>query len=71
MPNNLAVGGLWDVVKSYYMTYEEIATHGDKKREYHATGLTFEKAKAMVDKLGFGYSMEPSTKRADTCLKKS
>ena len=52
---------MWDVWKVYYMTYAEIATFGDKPRELVASRLTFENAQAMVKRLGFGYSMHPST----------
>lgn len=53
---------MWDVWKIHYMTYAEIQEFGDKKRERVAHGLTFEKAKLLVEKLGFGYSMHPESK---------
>jgi hypothetical protein len=49
----------WSVWKVYYMTYAEIAEQGDKPRELIARGLSFEKARAMVERLGFGHSMHP------------
>jgi hypothetical protein len=51
---------MWDVWKVYYMTYAEIAKYGDKPRELIAQRITFEKARELVDRLGFDYSMHPS-----------
>lgn len=52
--------GMWDIWKVYYMTYAEMAEFGDKPRELVASRLTFDRARAMVEALGFGYSMHPS-----------
>ena len=49
----------WAVWKVYYMTYAEIAAQGDKPRELIARGLSFEKARLMVERLGFGHSIHP------------
>ena len=51
---------MWDVFRVHYMTYAEIAEHGDRPRELVARRLTFEKARELVDVLGFGFSMHPS-----------
>ncbi len=51
---------LWDVWKVYYMTYAEIAEQGEKPRELVARRLSFEAARALVERLGFGHSMHPS-----------
>lgn len=51
----------WDVYKVYYMTYEEIESQGDTLRKRVASNLSFEQAKKMVDFLGFGHSMHPSS----------
>lgn len=51
---------MWDVWKVRYMTYAEIAEQGEKPRELVARRLTFEKARALVESLGFGFSMHPS-----------
>lgn len=55
----------WDIWHVYYMTHAEILTLGDKKRECVARNLKFDEARKMIEKLGFGYSMHPSSHAKD------
>lgn len=56
----------WDIWRVEYRTYEEIALYGDYQRERVARGLSFEKAKELVEQLSIGvashvgYSMHPT-----------
>lgn len=55
---------MWNVIKTYYMTYAEVAATGLPAEqccppELAAHRLSFETARAMVERLGFGYSMHP------------
>ena len=50
---------MWSVWKVHYMTYAEVAEHGDKPPELIARGLSFAAAAALVTRLGFGHSMHP------------
>jgi hypothetical protein len=42
-----------------YQTYEEMALRGEIPTQVIAIGLTLERAKEMVERLGFGYSCYP------------
>jgi hypothetical protein len=64
---------LWDVWKVYYVTYEQMESLGDLKRQRVAARLSFDAAKAMMERLDaesdaaspvpwFGHSMHPTSK---------
>lgn len=54
----------WDVWRVHYMTYAEVLTMGDKRRERVGHKLGFEQARRMVAEMGSlgtgRYSMHPS-----------
>ena len=51
---------MWAIWKTYYMTYAEVAEQGDKPHELVARGLPWADAVAMIERMGFGYSIHPA-----------
>lgn len=50
----------WDVWHVFYATCEEVVRDGDRPPEQLAINLSFERAQAKVNELGFGYCVKQS-----------